>query len=143
MAVKVPKSEFCPLKDAIRRLKDTIQDLQQKNHPIFPNVGCEPITGRMLQGIEPYWIEWLILQRGIDDLFVQLMARWPNSTTITPNRDIDFVLTYGINVSNLSTMAPNIPVHFDHLGIVLDLYLGVYFLLGKHHDKKTYVRALD
>jgi hypothetical protein len=53
------------------------------------------------------------------------MARWPNSTTITPNRDIDFVLTYGINVSNLSTMAPNIPVHLDHLGIVLDLDLGV------------------
>jgi hypothetical protein len=51
----------------------------------------------------------------------------PNSTTITPNRDIDYVLTYGINSINISTMAPTFPTQSDHLVIILDLDLGSHF----------------
>jgi hypothetical protein len=46
------------------------------------------------------------------DPFIKLMER-PNSTTITPNRDIDYVLTHGIDAVNLSTMAPNFCTYQD------------------------------
>jgi hypothetical protein len=71
--------------------------------------------------------EWLRLQRGTDNPFIQLLGRRPNSTTTTPNRDIDFLLTYGISVKNISTLLPNTPAHSDHLGIVYDLDLGSFF----------------
>jgi hypothetical protein len=63
----------------------------------------------------------------MDDPFIQLTQKRPNSTTLAPNRDIDYVLTFGINVINISTMAPNFPTQSDHLSIVLDLDLGSPF----------------
>ncbi len=80
---------------------------------------------------KPFTIECFRLQRGMDDPFVQLAGHHPNShpnsTTQTPNRDIYFILTYGINVINISTMGPNIPSHSDHLGMVFDLDIQSFF----------------
>jgi hypothetical protein len=76
-------------------------------------------------GIKPYSIEGLRLQR--DDPFMQLMGRRPNSMTQTPNWDIDCVLTYGINITSISTLAPNIPSHSDHLGLVFDIDRHFFF----------------
>ncbi len=59
--------------------------------------------------IKKYSIEWLCTQRGMDDPFVQLAQSRPNSTMTTPNRDIDYVLTFGINVRAISTMQPDFP----------------------------------
>lgn len=64
----------------------------------------------------------------MDNPFIQLLGGRPNSTTNTPNRDIDFLLTYGISVKNISTLLPSIPAHSDHLGIVFDLDLEIFFL---------------
>jgi hypothetical protein len=47
--------------------------------------------------------------------------------TQTPNRDIDFILTYGINITSISTLAPSIPSHSDHLGFVFDIDLQSFF----------------
>jgi hypothetical protein len=63
----------------------------------------------------------------MDDPFIQLLSKCPNSTTLIPNRDIDYVLTYGINAKAMTTLAPNIPLTLDHLGILLDLDLEEFF----------------
>jgi hypothetical protein len=120
---------FCPRIHAIKLLNQVIMELQQQQHGIIlmldanqSNVDCYNSTT-----IKPYSIEWLRIQRGMDDPFVQLMNSRPNSTTIFPNRDIDYVLTYGINVPNISTMGPNTLAHSDHQAIVLDLDLASFF----------------
>jgi hypothetical protein len=77
--------------------------------------------------IKPFFIEWLHLQRGLEDPFITLAGCRPNSMTTTANRDIDFILTYGIQVQNITTLYPNCPSHSDHLGIVFDIDLASYF----------------
>jgi hypothetical protein len=78
--------------------------------------------------VKPYSIEWLRLQCGLDDPFIQLVSSRPNSTTLTPNHDIDYILTHGIQISNISTLEPNTPAHSDHLGIVFDINMADFFL---------------
>jgi len=120
---------YCPRTDAIKRLNTLIQDLQTKNQAIILMVDANQSLAEcsISTGIKPHSIEWLRLQMGMDDPFIQLMGRHPNSMTQTPNRDIDFILTYGINITNISTLAPNIPSHSDHLGLVFDIDLHSFF----------------
>ncbi len=61
------------------------------------------------------------------DPFVTILGQRPNSTTLLPNRDIDYILTYGIEIKNISTLSPNIPSHSDHLGLILDIDFHSYF----------------
>jgi hypothetical protein len=77
--------------------------------------------------LRPYSIEWLCLQHGMDDPFIKLFSSRPNSTTITPNRDIDYILTSGIDISNISTLHQNLPCCSDHLGILFDIDLEKFF----------------
>jgi len=77
--------------------------------------------------LKPYSIEWLRLQGGMDDLFINILNARPNSTTVIPNRDIDYVLTYGIDIVNISTLQQNNPCFSDHLGIVFDIDLEKFF----------------
>jgi hypothetical protein len=77
--------------------------------------------------LKPYSIEWLWLQRGLTDPFKKLVNSRPNSTTIIPNRDIDFVLSYGIDIVNKSTLHLDNPCQSDHLGIAFDLDLNKFF----------------
>jgi len=55
------------------------------------------------------------------------MQARPNSTTLTPRRDIDYILTYGIKAELISTLGPHSPAHFDHLGIIIDFDLSLHF----------------
>jgi len=52
----------------------------------------------------------------------------PNSTAIHPNRDIVFILTFGIPIESISTLRLNHPCHSDHLGIVFDIDISRFFL---------------
>jgi endonuclease/exonuclease/phosphatase family metal-dependent hydrolase len=106
-----------------------IRELQSKNHVIVLMIDANQSHSECFssKGLKPFSIEWLSLQQGMDDPFVQLTGHHPNSTTQTPNHDIDFILTYGVNVINISTMSPNYPSHSDHLGLVLDLDLHSFF----------------
>jgi hypothetical protein len=111
---------FCPRIDAINRLNKKIQELQDDGHAIILMIDANQsladcITSR---GIKPFSIEGLRVERGMDDPFIQLFGSRPNSTTQTPNRNIDFILTYGINIVNISTLVPNFPAHSDHLGMI-------------------------
>jgi hypothetical protein len=63
----------------------------------------------------------------MEDPFRTLINARPNSTTTTPNRDIDFILTFGIEASNISTLSSNTPAHSDHLGIVIDFNMSAHF----------------
>jgi len=77
--------------------------------------------------VKPFSIEWLHLQRGMDDPFQQLTGKHPNSTTLTPQQDIHYILSSSIQISNISTMEPNFLAHSDHLGIVFDINLHEFF----------------
>jgi hypothetical protein len=77
--------------------------------------------------IKPYTVEWLKVQRGLEAPFISLTGYRPNSTTVHPQRDTDYILTFGISAINVSTLNMNLPAHSDHLGILPDLDLAVFF----------------
>jgi hypothetical protein len=125
----IPSKCFCPRTDTIWRLDTVIQELQQQNHAIILMIDANQsyFECSSARGIKPFSIKWLHLQCRMDDPFISLVGRWPNSTTQTPNRDIDFILSYGIKVKNISTLTPNIPAHSGHLGVVVDIDINSYF----------------
>jgi hypothetical protein len=77
--------------------------------------------------LKPFTIEWLRLQRALEDPFIKLMGSRPNSTTQTPNRPIDFILTFGITPESISTLPLNIPAQLDHIGMIFDLNMEQFF----------------
>jgi hypothetical protein len=77
--------------------------------------------------LKPYSIKWLCLQRGMTDPFVIITGSRPKSTTLTPNRDIDYIYTFGIPITNISTLSINTPALSDHLGIAFDIDLESFF----------------
>jgi len=126
---KLPNQKFCPRNNAIRNLNHLIMQLQQQHHAIILMIDANQSLPECFSGkdIKPFSIEWLRLQRGMDDPFIQLMQSRPNSTTIHPNRDTDYVFTYGIHIANITTLSPNLPATSDHLGIVFDVDVASYF----------------
>jgi hypothetical protein len=77
--------------------------------------------------VKPFTIKWLRLPHGLDDPFLHLMGQRPNSTPKTANHEIDYVLTFGIDVTNISTMDLNFLAASDHQGIIFDLNLASHF----------------
>jgi len=126
---KSPDPKFCPRKDAILRLDYLIQSLQQQQHAIVLMLDANQTSQECYinNTIRPFSIEWLRLCRGMDDPFVQLTGKRPNSTTQTPGRDIDYIYTFGINIRSISTLSINIPAISDHLGIICDIDLATHF----------------
>ncbi len=102
-----PKS-FYPQIHPIKILNQIIMELQQKHHAIILMLDANQTPAECYQSkkLKPFSIEWLKLQRGMDDPFVQLVNQCPNSTTLTPNRDIDYKLTFGINIPVSLPFAP-------------------------------------
>jgi hypothetical protein len=126
---QLPKDSFCPRANSIKKLNKIMQELQQKKHAIVLMLDANQSLSECFPGktIKPYTIEWLRIQRGMDDPFIHLMNSRPNSTTIFPNHDIDFILTHGIDASNISTLSLNSPAVSDHLGIIIDFNLASHF----------------
>jgi len=67
----------------------------------------------------------------MDDPFINLFGSRPSTTTINPNRDLDWVLTWGIQLSSLSVLPINNPATSDHLRISIDI--GTNNLFGSSH----------
>ena len=65
------------------RINNLIQDLQQKQHAIIFMLDANQTLGECFKKdkIKQHTVEWLRLQRGMDDPFIQLMGHRPNSTT--------------------------------------------------------------
>jgi len=145
---------FCPRKDAICHLNTKISELQKAGHAIVLMLDANQSLQDCYSGnsIKPYSIEWLRVQRGLVDPFISLAGSRPSSTTLTPQRDINFILTFGISATSISTVEMSQPPHSDHLGIILDL-LSILFFSASHSaiaepvprmlsaSKKTYVDA--
>lgn len=130
----VNQKPFCPRTNAIKCLNELIPNelilnLQSNNHAIVLMLDANQMLTRCFHknSVKPYSIEWLRLERGMDDPFIQTMMTRPNSTTHYPNRDIDYVLTHGVPISSMSTVVPNYPAHSDHLGTVFDINLYLFF----------------
>jgi len=126
---KGASSSFCPQQNAIKHLNEMIMKLQPKQHAIVLMLDANQTLSECFKAgkLIPYTIEWLRIERGMDDPFRDLFGTCPNSMTQTPNRDIDFILTYGIQVSKISTLGINHPAQSDHLGIILDLDMYSFF----------------
>jgi len=124
-----PSNKFCPRVHAIQQLNQIIHQLQQQKHAIILMLDANQSLVDCYTGsrVKPCSIEWLWLQRGLTDPFIKLVNSRPNSTTLIPNRDIDFVLTYGIDIVNISTLHPDNPCQSDHLGKVFDIDLNKFF----------------
>lgn len=119
----------CPRKGAIQALSNLISDLQTNDHGIILCLDANQSTSDCYRGdrVMDHTIEWLRLEHGLSDPFIQLMGRRPNSTTTQPNRDIDYVFTYGIEACHITTLGLNNPAHSDHLGIGIDIDIASYF----------------
>jgi hypothetical protein len=85
--------------------------------------------------VRPFSIEWHRHRQGMEDPFVQLTGQRPSSTTQIPGRDINFILTFGIQISSISTLPLNTPVVSDHLGIISDIDLAAFF--SSHYSEMS------
>lgn len=148
---KVPLDLPCPRKEAVKAIGEMIHKLQEDGHAIILTIDANqtPSECKTLSGIKPYSIEWLCIEYGMGDPFIELCSTRPPSTTIHPNRDIDFVLTHGIIPTGITTLQTNIPSKSDHIGICIDINIeetfgGKYSSLGTRSNREqkyvTYVQ---
>lgn len=123
------KANKCPRKEAILAIGSLIKELQEKDHAIILAIDANqtPQECRTKGTIGRASIEWLRLEHGLDDPFLELMKQRPPTTTKTPNRDIDYILTYQVPIRGVSTLEMDNPVISDHLGIMLDVDIAAIF----------------
>jgi hypothetical protein len=115
--------DTCPRKEAIKALGQIIEDLQKKQHSIILLIDANQTPGesKSKNATKKYSIKWLCETYGMTDPFIELLNNRPNTTTLTPGRDIDYILTYGLNIQNISTLGINMPARSDHQGIGIDI----------------------
>jgi hypothetical protein len=77
--------------------------------------------------IQKYTIEWLREEYSLDDPFIDIMGKRPQTTTKHPDRDIDYILTYGIQASGISMLTLDYPASSDHRGMCIDIDIQQYF----------------
>jgi hypothetical protein len=133
----------CPRKEAIKALSRIIGKLQEEDHAIVLAVDANQTLAecRTSQGIKMHSIEWLRLEHDLQDPFINLTGNRPPSTTIFEGRDIDYVLTHGIDVKHIMTLHIDNPATSDHLGITIDidtsfLFNATYSTLGNPPRRK-------
>jgi len=136
---RIPDKKYCPRKHAIQRLDDLISSLQPERHAIILMLDANQTPKECYSSceIKPYTIEWLKERRGLNDPFIDLCGAHPNSTTQIPFRDIEYVLTYGVNSSSISTLGLNNPAPSDHFGICFDNDM-VKFFNSSYSNLSTY-----
>jgi hypothetical protein len=124
-----PSSSFCPRSHSMKNLNKIIEHFQKEKHAVVLMLDANQSQQDCYnsKGVINFSIQWLKNERGLDDPFVQLIGHRPNSTTLFPNHDIDYILTHGIDIRNISTLPPNNPSHSDHLEIIFDIDIHSYF----------------
>jgi hypothetical protein len=124
-----PRANYCPRKDAIKELSNLIASLQEKEHVIILMIDANQASIECVnsKGIKPHSIEWLRVEHGLDDPFIEPFGGRPPTTTINNGRDIDFVFTWGVQTDSVTTLAVNTPASSDHLGICIDINTETLF----------------
>jgi hypothetical protein len=129
----LPSRKYCPCSDAIQRIDKLIQSLHKKGHAIVHAIvlmldaNQSPLDCFSKSMIKLHSIEWLRLQRRLDDPLKQLRGVRPNSTNQRPHCDIDYIETFGIHISNITTTGINNPCISDHLAIIFDIDIASHF----------------
>jgi hypothetical protein len=123
------KSNFCPRKEAIKELSHLIYELQVKGHAIILLLDANQTSKEChtKQTLKHHSIEWLRIEHGMTNPFVDLMQKRPDTTTLTPGRDIDYILTYGVEVQHITTLGMHKPASSDHQGIGIDIDISSLF----------------
>jgi len=123
------KSNYCPCKAAVKEITEYIKDLQRHNHAIILLLDANQTYASCYTqtGLKPFSIEWLHINTGMDDPFINLFGSRPSTTTIIPNHDLGWVLSWGIQLSSLSVLPINNPATSDHLGISIDIDIKKLF----------------
>jgi hypothetical protein len=126
---KHPSSNLCPRREAIKALSSIISELQSQDHAIILNIDANqtPTECYTKAGIKIHTIEWLKTEHGLDDPFLMLHDARPSSTTITPNRDIDYILTYGVSPQHITLLPIDFPTNSDHRGLCIDINIAEVF----------------
>jgi hypothetical protein len=76
----------------------------------------------LFQGkVKNHTIEWLSITTGLDNPFITKFGQRPSTTTIHPDRDIDYILTWQVDFERISILPVNFPATLDHLAICLDI----------------------
>ncbi len=123
MKAKQNNPTKCPRREAIKVLSNLIHRLQDEDHAIILAIDANqtPSECRKANEIQRHTIEWLRVEHDLMDPFVKLTGTRPPTTTLMDNRDIDYVLTYGIDTSCITTLPIDSPANSDHLGIAIDI----------------------
>jgi hypothetical protein len=109
--------KFCLRTNAIQRLNEVVHSFQKQHHAIVLMLDANQTKQEYFtrSKVKPHTIEWLRLKRGMIDPFISFTGNRPNSTLQTPNRDINYILTHGIQLSSISTLGINNPEVSDPL----------------------------
>lgn len=126
---KILPASTCPRKEAIKAIGNIIENLQRKNHAIILMVDANQTVKESTQKniIKLHSIEWLRVKYGLVDPFLELMGCRPNTTTSTPGRDIDYILTHGVDIRHITTLGMHMPAISDHQGIGIDIDISTFF----------------
>jgi hypothetical protein len=126
---KILPTSTCPRKEAIKALGNAIEDLQKRNHAIILMIDANqtPKESKTKATIKQHSIEWLRVEYGLTDPFIELVRGRPNTTTTTAGRDIDYVLTYSVDIKHITTLGIHLPTMSDHLGIGIDIDISTFF----------------
>ena len=98
--------DTCPRKEAIKALGQIIDNLQKQQHSIILLIDANqtPRESKSKNATKKFSIEWLRETYKMTDPFIELLNNRPTTTTLTCGRDIDYILTYGLNIQNISTL---------------------------------------
>jgi hypothetical protein len=126
---QIPSNHLCPRKEAIKALSQIIGELQSQDHAIILTVDANQSVSECHSnmGLKTHTIEWLRIEHGLDDPFITLQGSRPTSTTNTPHRDIDYILTYGIQPQGINLLPIDYLTPSDHRGIYIDLNIEDIF----------------
>ncbi len=124
-----PYRHKCPRKEAIKELHWVIIELKEKNHSIILFLDANQTSQSCYTkgDIKMHTIEWLRLETGMDDPFIQSQGTQPTTTTLHPGRDIDYILTWQVSPQYVSLLPLNIPSYSDHHAFCLDIDIQSLF----------------
>jgi hypothetical protein len=119
----------CPRKEAIKALSQLIGDLQQQGHSIILAIDANQTPAECFSKstLKPFSIEWLRQEHAMSDPFSDIFSKRPSTTTVTPNRDIDYIFTHNVPVSGISLLNPDLPAPSDHFGIIININIAQLF----------------
>jgi hypothetical protein len=127
---KVWDKPKCPRKEAIKELSKLIHELQEQVYSILLAIDANQSPQECYKGnlLQKDTIKWLQQEHGLSDPFVEMFQTRLSSTTIHPNRYIDFIITHNIATTGITLLTLDSPATTDHFGICIDIDIAQLFI---------------